>query len=198
MSKIFGIGLQRSGTTSLARALLQLEIKTCHYVRHPEEWKLADAFLDAPVFSEYQRLDREFPGSKFICTCRNLRKWASSYIEKVVDLHFKNYTQPTTMNLRANLAVFGTLENQYLRDSSFLIDKHQQHVLKANEYFRNRPGDFLLLKIDEDPRAVQQSLQDFLGVTASRAEFPFDPNPTSHSWESLVHPLKVRVLPALP
>jgi len=191
--KIFGIGLQRSGTTSLAHALISLGFKTCHYVTHLDEMEKADAIVDAPVFADYQRLDIQYPDSKFICTVRDLNKWAKSFKEKVVDKHIRDNTQPRTMNLRCNRDVFGTLERAKLSDLSFLIKKHNDHVEQAKAYFSNRPGDFLLLKIDEDPKLVQTSLRQFLNVAGNEAHFPFDANPTTHGWESFQHPLKVRI-----
>ena len=79
-SKIFGIGLSKTGTTSLARALEILGYKTRDYLgvtRYSsgdlssidlDEIETNDAFTDTPVPSFYRELDSRYPGSKFILT----------------------------------------------------------------------------------------------------------------------------------
>ena len=190
MSKIFGVGLQRSGTTSLAHALVDMGYKTCHYVVHDDEIKMADAIVDAPVFSDYAKLDAEYPGSKFICTVRNLDQWARSFKIKVVDKHIQNNTKPTTMNLRCNHAVFGTLDRTYLTNLDFLKQKHDEHIKALSEYFSNKKDHFLILAIDEDN--AMEKLASFLGRPFQLTLFPHDLNPSTHGWESFEHPLKIR------
>jgi len=82
--KIFGIGLHRSGTSSLAAALrvlgyrtLQTPISVFNDINQPclEE---NDAFTDLPIPLLYKELDQKYPGSKFICTIRDVDKWLAS------------------------------------------------------------------------------------------------------------------------
>ena len=46
--KIFGLGLSRTGTTSLASALEQLDIRTVHYPSDPTTFADAMAVIDRP------------------------------------------------------------------------------------------------------------------------------------------------------
>jgi hypothetical protein len=76
--KVFGIGLSRTGTTSLTFALSQLGLHAHHFPRSQEVIELADAVTDTPVAASFRQLDAEYPGSKFILTLRDLASWLDS------------------------------------------------------------------------------------------------------------------------
>jgi hypothetical protein len=83
--KIFGIGLSRTGTTSLMVALDVLGFHAAHFVNHftGEQLTLEDAFLfdaigDSPVCIMFETLYSLFPNSKFIYTTRPLQSWLES------------------------------------------------------------------------------------------------------------------------
>jgi hypothetical protein len=92
--KIFGIGLNRTGTTSLAKALSMLGYKakhwndTIHMIDYIDgHWKIDygqfdkfDAFVDTPVTRIYKELDKHYLGSKFILTTREMNSWLLSNI----------------------------------------------------------------------------------------------------------------------
>lgn len=86
--KVFCIGRNKTGTTSMARAVVSLGFKLGKQSRAErllEDWgkrdfcriirycKSADAFQDIPFSlpDTYQALDEAFPKSKFILTVRN-------------------------------------------------------------------------------------------------------------------------------
>lgn len=84
-SKLFGIGLPRTGTTSLYQALNQLDISCIHfpfdlYVNSEDRSLLTQykAFVDAPIPLLYQDLDQAYPGAGFILTKRPLEPWLKS------------------------------------------------------------------------------------------------------------------------
>src|SRR4030095_6669082 len=89
-SKIFGIGLSKTGTTSLANALQILGYKTrdnigvTNYVAGDlssidlDLVGAFDALTDTPIPSFYRELDKRFPGSKFILTVRARDEWLTS------------------------------------------------------------------------------------------------------------------------
>ena len=89
-SKIFGVGLSKTGTTSLARALEILGYKTRDYLGvtrySPSDLSSIDlqiidsndAFTDTPIPSFYRELDTRYPGSKFILTVRDTDDWLQS------------------------------------------------------------------------------------------------------------------------
>jgi Sulfotransferase domain len=76
--KIFGIGLSRTGTTSLTVALSQLGLYAHHFPRTRALIDEVDAATDTPVAAWYQELDTAYPGSKFILTLRDVRDWLDS------------------------------------------------------------------------------------------------------------------------
>jgi len=87
--RVFGIGLSRTGTSSLARALGMLGLRTMHFPSlrffAGQFWGLKrreldgyDAFTDIPVIPVYKQLDRRFPGSKFVLTVRDMDPWLDS------------------------------------------------------------------------------------------------------------------------
>ena len=83
-SKVFGIGLSRTGTTTLHNILLQLGYQSNHFVNEllpPTDWDVLnnyDAFIDTPVPFFFKRCYELCPGGKFILTTRDKQEWLSS------------------------------------------------------------------------------------------------------------------------
>ena len=83
--KVFGIGLSRTGTTSLAKALAMLGYRTQHW-RAPldhrvltlEDCFFCDAVTDINVSYAFESLACMFPNAKFVYTTRPVRNWARS------------------------------------------------------------------------------------------------------------------------
>ena len=79
--KVFCTGWQRTGTTSLAKALNAIGVRTKDYPKellHDIDHELVreyDAFTDNPIPLLYQELDRRHPGSRFIHTTRDEQAW---------------------------------------------------------------------------------------------------------------------------
>ena len=92
--KVFGIGLSRTGTTSLARALELLGLETRHF-RDPELRRLVrledalflDAVTDVTMACQFETLERVFPQAKFVYTVRPLEGWLRS-----MERHFEGRT----------------------------------------------------------------------------------------------------------
>jgi hypothetical protein len=97
MRKIFGIGLSRTGTSSLTLALEQLGFKAVHFpcdevtqgelhafMFSPRDklylsiLEVYDALTDTPVCCAYKALDKAYPNSKFILTVREKQSWLKS------------------------------------------------------------------------------------------------------------------------
>ena len=88
--KIFGLGLSKTGTTSLAHALdiLGYKVRDCLGITIYRKGQISsidrtalknyDALTDTPIPSFYRELDIEFPNSKFILTVRELDAWLNS------------------------------------------------------------------------------------------------------------------------
>ena len=114
-AKVFGIGLNRTGTTTLGKCLKTLGYKhtscnaltllTCKcgdFNRLNTLVNSRDSFEDWPYPLFYKYLDEKFPGSKFILTTR---KSPEIWLQSLKNLHLTiDYS-----NLWINLLVYGYL-----------------------------------------------------------------------------------------
>jgi hypothetical protein len=167
MTKILGIGLSKTGTTSLAQALNLLGFRCLH---DPPAWQLAtaDGLVDTPAAARYRELDVMYPGSKFILTTRERDAWLQScrkHWERVcLHLHTPE-SQFEYMWCRTKL--FGRLD--------FDADNHwqayQHHVADVRDYFAARPDD--LLELDVTAAAGWPPLCQFLKVPVPAVPFPW-------------------------
>lgn len=95
--KVFGIGLSRTGGTSLSNALTQLGLSAVHfpadsttrkeivnYLDRGGDWlELSilsdyDAISDTPICCVYRGLDAAYPNAKFVLTVRDEASWLRS------------------------------------------------------------------------------------------------------------------------
>ena len=139
--KTFGIGLSRTGTTSLAHILKEIGINIIHY---PNESKLFDSnndgACDIPAAAHYKKLDKIFPNSKFIYTIRDKDEWLSSigrYLE------YKKSRAMTPWELQNRTKLYG----QITFDKDVFDTKYDEHDNSIREYFKGREQDLLILNI---------------------------------------------------
>jgi hypothetical protein len=151
--KVFCIGFQKTGTTSLESALKilgyrvtsifgrDLSIGTLRRDYIPMGLQIAqnhDAVQDMPWPLMYRELDEAFPGSRFILTWRESDRWIRSIVS-----HFG-----------ANPNVLQQLT--YGDDAPFPVghEYHYRHVYDAHNaavraYFRDRPQDLLEMNLSQ-------------------------------------------------
>lgn len=185
--KIFGIGLSKTGTTSLTKALTLLGYRAEHSgLRFLEESPESLIDLDAAtdeLATSYGELDRKFPGAKFVLTTRELEAWLKS-----CEHHFRTPLDSETRIGRMIEQIYGT--TVFEREQFALgYQRHQQAVL---DYFSGRPGDLLVLDIaaGED----FEKLCPFLGQPLPTDRFPKEN--VSRSWSRMWR--KVRRMLGLP
>ncbi|MEO1689419.1 MAG: sulfotransferase family protein [Pseudomonadota bacterium] len=89
--KVFGIGLSRTGTTSLTEALKLLGYDACHWfdpglqrLLRLEDAFRYDAICDINASFQFETLASMFPQARFIYTVRPLDGWLAS-----MDVHFE-------------------------------------------------------------------------------------------------------------
>jgi len=86
-AKVFGIGLSKTGTTSLNRALTMLGYDALHWTRNGQrvlgwpEFFYAEAATDTPCSAQFEALCHTFEDSKFIYTVRDTTDWTQSIKE---------------------------------------------------------------------------------------------------------------------
>lgn len=187
-AKIFGIGLNKTGTSTLGAlgALLGLRCKTWDarlfdavIARGEREalWATIDAhdlFEDFPYPLLYRELDAQFPGARFILTVReSAEAWLAS---------LKAHSMRGRTGSRTNALVYG-LQYPHGREAHF-IDFYERHNAAARLYFAERPQDFLEICWENEPS--WERLCAFLGVEAP----PGPPPKTNARDGKTVNPLR--------
>jgi 3'-phosphoadenosine 5'-phosphosulfate (PAPS) 3'-phosphatase len=185
--KIFGIGLSKTGTTSLASALELLGYRTKDYpgleVYQPDDLGTLDArllssydaFTDTPIPSLYRALDRAFPGSKFILTVRDMEGWLKScrkqFTQKLADKQNEAHN-------RLFIDLYGTP----VFDEALFRAGYERFVRGVMDYFKDRPQDLLVLNVTAGEG--WEKLCPFLGKPIPDLPFP-KANVTSIQWMDL-------------
>jgi hypothetical protein len=138
--KVWGIGLARTGTTTLCEVFRQLGYERVLHNPHFPALETADAAADNECALFYRYLDYRFPGSKFILTTRALQDWLRS-INFVLD------TYPVRCRTE-NIAIFRrmTLYGTVSFDESKMTATYLRHHSEVRHYFRDRACD--LLEVD--------------------------------------------------
>lgn len=158
--KVFGLGLSKTGTSSLTEALKILGIPTLHYPNDPrtvEQLKRGDYRLaildrfqgltDTPVAPFYAQLDKAWPGSKFILTVREKSSWLRS-----AESHWRILKATGRMANNERFQAFADFVSAcvygciYFNAERFSF-AYDLHVRNVREYFADRPDDFLMLDI---------------------------------------------------
>lgn len=174
-SKLFGIGLSKTGTTSLAHALEILGYRTKDYlgISRYSRGDLSsidldvldqyDALTDTPIPSFYRELDVRYPNSKFILTVRDREGWLKSCK--------KQFTQRLAEKQNeAHKRLFLDLYGTDVYDEQKFISGYETFVGGVIEYFKNRPLD--LLVIDVAGGDGWEKLCPFLGKPIPDGPFP--------------------------
>lgn len=165
-SKIFGLGLSRTGTTSLNNFLIELGYNVIHYPTPEQLFDFNnDGATDIPVIPVYKQLDQRFPNSKFILTIRDKQQWLESiipYLERK-----RNWNQGSRQ-VSAREAVYGVaFPNK--EQASMAWDKHHYDV---EEYFHNRKNDIITINIINGEST--ERLLNFLGKQSTITKYPHD------------------------
>lgn len=140
-TKIFGIGLSRTGTSSLTFALRILGHTTIHFPKDPITMaEKFDALTDTTVARDYKKLDKSYPNSKFILTIREIDDWLNS-----IKAHFNRNSAETrekwVLDLRRDVYHTADFNLKLMRDS------YLKHINDVKHYFKDRPKDLLIMNI---------------------------------------------------
>jgi hypothetical protein len=161
-SKIFGIGLAKTGTTSLNDAFAILGITSIGCPTNIPSIRRFDAATDGIVADQFAKLDQVFPNSKFIYTVRDRESWLRSYTR------YHGRKQSDSSEHREKVKrLYGTsgTDREELLDA---YDRHEEHV---HAYFKERPDDLLVMDICGG-RADWETLCAFLGREVPETDFP--------------------------
>lgn len=187
--KVFGIGLSKTGTTSLNKALKLLGYRALHWPRDPvtqsEVYQFFatgeasiqlsvlndyDALTDTPACYLYQALDKAYPGSKFILTSREKQGWLRSYQD-----HWHRYLSSSYRagpeSVLAHYTRFLNERFSQSADPAVLSPAYDRHTAEVIEYFKERPHDLLVLDICGGEG--WSKLAPFLGMPMPEIPFPW-------------------------
>lgn len=187
-AKVFGIGLNKTGTTTLGLCLQHLgyrhssfDLGLLEQVRQGRlDGLLAvvdghDSFEDWPYPLAFEQLDAYYPGSRFILTRRRTpQSWLRS-----LELHALR-TDPT-VGQRARTLAYGWPYPQL--DPAGHLSLYESHLERVRRHFQHRPGD--LLDVCWEEQASWAPLCRFLGLEEPQAPFPHANAATAPSPERL-------------
>ena len=168
--KVFCVGFQKTGTTSLqyALSLMGYRVAGIFSVRDlqtPEAMleralnlvPRFDAFGDNPWPSFFRELDIAYPGSKFILTTRDPEQWYDSAYK-----HFGKNGSKMREWIYSAASPVGHSEEY--------INRFTNHALDVRDYFAERPADFL--EFDVAKNDGWEALCAFLDKPVPRRQFP--------------------------
>jgi len=160
--KVFGIGLTRTGTTSLAAAMQEVGYMVAHYPSRDYLFEgLYNSAYDLSVVIDYKALDQRFPGSKFIYTVREKNGWLDSMEQYLEGRETASRQQRINRKRVYGQSVFDR------KIYSAAYDRHHNDVLA---YFKTRPQDLLILNICGGEG--WKPLLSFLNIEVSVDGFP--------------------------
>ena len=182
-TRIFGIGMHKTATTSLHAALNLLGLdsahwKNAHWAKAIYEEMIASgrsstlerhyALSDLPITLLYKELDRAYPGSKFILTVRGEEAWLKS-----VENHWSHERNPFRSTWSTDPfthRVHRLLYGQKGFDRDIFLARYRRHNTEVLEYFKDRPDDLLVM--DMDRGAGWNELCSFLNCPVPAGEYP--------------------------
>jgi len=194
MSKIFIIGLPRTGTTSVCVSLLDLGLKVAHCAVTEASLLAADVIGDTPAYSDYKELDQKFPHSRFIYLERNMDSWLPSiktlFENMIVGLTSEQGGFPPAVK-RCYKEIFQPITSESITSDKHLSDCYTAHKNSVLEYFKDRPDSFVAIDVSHD-NAYKQMIS-FLDIKSTRDTFKkMNSNGQIVSWRQYQHKNKIR------
>lgn len=182
-TRVFGIGLHKTATSSLHKAFQCLGFDSLHWGNGeaPLIWQEVNAAgrsktlerfyaaCDIPIPMLYRQLDNSYPGSKFILTIREELQWLKS-VERMWD---RNYN-PTRwqwdvwpISNRLHKALYGRIDF----NSETMLSVYRRHNAEVKEYFKGRND---LLVMDMSNGAGWMQICTFLGISIPSCPYPWE------------------------
>lgn len=164
-SKVLGIGLSRTGTTSLNHALEILGYRSVHWPHDLSVIDKMDAATDQTVGVAFRELDAKYPGSRFILTLRDLESWLQS-MERMMARIGMARPQDRPFMYEIRWKIYGVKD--FEREK--MLEGYKRHEKAVREYFRDRSDDLLVMDICAGDG--WEKLCPFLGKGVPGTPFP--------------------------
>lgn len=162
-TRIFGIGYQKTATTSLHHALDILGFESAHW--KSAHWAKAIwqemtrqgysntlertyALCDFPIPLLYRQLDAAYPGSKFILTVRDTKSWLESvegHWNPAVNKFRAGWDSDPFSN-RVHFLAYGREDF----NAETMAARYEAHNREVLHYFRKRWFDLLVMDMSKD------------------------------------------------
>lgn len=172
---VFGVGLNKTGTTSLHTALVALGYRSLHHGEPESSEAVArarregvplltylgdyDAFSDIQSLAvRYAELDAQYPGSQFILTVRELDGWLDSrrrHVERNAARQARGEYQGTFLTV----------------DMEAWTARWVEHTSGVQHHFADRPADLLVMDLSQG--GGYDVLCPFLGLPVPAGPFPW-------------------------
>lgn len=186
MSKIFSIGFNKTGITSLAKAIYNLKYNICpinimfsNYSPYLNDFlnnqydkifsliEKHDFFYDRPWNHNdfYKILNDKYPDSKFILTIRNAKNWHDSYQRFAKLIHLRN----RWFYKKISLSLYGI--EDFLSSENIMIEKFNQRNEEVANYFKNKNN---LLIFNTEQGDGYEKLCNFLNRPILNLNFPHE------------------------
>ena len=168
---VFGIGLSKTGTTSLAEALTIVGVPTIHLPdkglmlagRFSEALAGYRGATDISVSFCFEALDAAYPGSRFVLTMRDRDTWIES-VE--AHMHRRPWPERGTPAAELRVRMYGT----HLFERDRLLAAYDAFHSRVHRYFANRTAALAVMDIIGGQG--WEVLCPFLGVSAPPSAFP--------------------------
>lgn len=180
-TRIFGIGLHKTATTSLHKAFQILGFDSLHWGKGeaPAIWQEMNssgrsqtlerfyAASDLPIPLLYKKLDEAYPGSKFVLTVRDDQKWLAG-VEKLWSREYnptRHLWDVYPISNTLHKALYGRTDFE----PSIMLGRYRRHNARVKEYFKNRPADLLVMNMET---AGWKELCSFLAIDTPCVPYP--------------------------
>lgn len=198
-NKIFCIGKNKTGTSSMGKALADLGFKVGNQqvaeMLLPAYYKgnfndiikycnSATAFQDVPFSCPemYKHLDVAFPNSKFILLLRDSpEQWYESMVNfytfmfgrnnKLTNDNLKNAVYRTKTWVYDHIKYIYNTPDDDLLNKEKLIEQYNKYNNDVIDYFKDKPDKLLIINLSQQDSYKQ--FCDFLGVVSENDKFPW-------------------------
>ncbi|MBI3903485.1 MAG: hypothetical protein HY306_11205 [Nitrosomonadales bacterium] len=158
-AKIFCIGLSKTATTSLNKALGLLGYLSAHWANpitgkllDDEDIPLFDSLGDTPVSYRFEELYHSYPNARFIYSQRDPAPWEKSvtkhYAASHRDRQAQNFATLSRFNHHAQEISYGERARRlnncvYFNDRSF-VDAYRNFDRRVRRFFEDKPASCFL------------------------------------------------------
>ncbi len=182
-TRVWGIGMHKTATTSLHHAFGILGLKSAHWQTAPwakRVWREVTqngqsaalerfyAACDLPIPLIYRQLDRAYPGSKFVLTVRDEWKWLKS-----VANHWRHDSNPFRCQWDSDVFTHRVHNLLYGRkdfDATTMLERYRRHNNDVVDYFKWRSDDLFIM--DMDSGDGWRPLCNFLKLPVPNVPYP--------------------------